>query len=421
MFEKSFVKYARAIWDENERRRMYKLHAAKTVAGGVFFLSLIVFVIIAYAFRSQIEAGDSAALTAVLIIILFICVASVVAVLVAEIVFNVKFSRILRRAPSEGEPPEFVSYRQKMAETKKRTAKAGVIPVLLMVAGFVCLVVMLLADFAINPGSERLTWIGITGIVLLGAFIVAAIIVSVVTTVKSASSENPAETDTEKEEKAIDEAQGREYIPSPKTDADSRMYRYMFPDEELRSEAERIRKKKSVAAFIAIIVFCAAFILVIVLLDAQQDNGGIAINDIIGFAFPGFVTALFISVLLVVLPFAPKLSALKKRQRAELESNPRYAKHLIVFDKYEAFRKGKGRIKYVFAGISLVLGYALAIAFPSLVWSMTCLIPLFAGALLHCKLLLEMRRETFPIEEEIDRDLAEKEKQAGSSSEGDLT
>lgn len=96
MFEKSFVKYARAIWDENERRRMYKLHAAKTVAGGVFFLSLIVFVIIAYAFRSQIEAGDSAALTAVLIIILFICVASVVAVLVAEIVFNVKFSRILR-------------------------------------------------------------------------------------------------------------------------------------------------------------------------------------------------------------------------------------------------------------------------------------------------------------------------------------
>ena len=75
----------------------------------------------------------------------------------------------------------------------------------------------------------------------------------------------------------------------------------------------------------------------------------------------------------------------------------------------------------MFAGISLVLGYALAIAFPSLVCSMTCLIPLFAGALLHCKLLLEMSRETFPIEEEIDRDLAEKEKQAGSSSEGDLT
>lgn len=398
MFKKWFAKYARAVSDERERELLYKWYRAKTVVSIIFYVLGILAYVLALALEPYINQKWA---IIVLAVVLFSWVGFATASLCLWLSFKSMYKSILNRPAYPGEMPEVTSYRQKVVQDKKSTFKslwwAWVIFGICVVGFIACMVVEAIQ----NPDGETVGTLGtVSFFVLLAGALTIALAYIINATIKQQQGKT-FEQQTEGEASKIDQAQGRKHEYNVQSDPNLQTFKYIFPNKQLYDEAEAVRKKYSKIITIGVIVFATIAIIGTIILVASQSIFG---KNITGYAMPVAFTAICGSAIIFSLPLKFKMDDVEKRQKAELETNPDYAKNLEWYRLYENFHKFKGKIYLIFHAVSLVLSWVLAILFPSSAWSLLSIVPMVIGLIINNKLVKELRQKAIPIEREIDRE-----------------
>lgn len=182
-------------------------------------------------------------------------------------------------------------------------------------------------------------------------------------------------------------------------DKNMRSLDYLFPEPSLRARAQTLRRQYTKAVYIGFCVGLAvgmAVLLVLQLpiaLDAEAD----------GWAFPLVIGCAFVFGMCAGVPFLIKLAKVEKRNVAMLEREPRYADNLLIYRKYEAHSKGRGRIPTALYLASIVLGVLLAALIPAQPVSVVAAILLIVGAALNNHFVKKLRLSVIPIEAKIDQ------------------
>lgn len=182
-------------------------------------------------------------------------------------------------------------------------------------------------------------------------------------------------------------------------DKNLRSLDYLFPEPTLRARAQTLRRQYTKAVYIGFCVGLAvgmAVLLVLQLpiaLDAEAD----------GWAFPLVIGCAFVFGMCAGVPFLIKLAKVEKRNVAMLEREPRYADNLLIYRKYEAHSKGRGRIPTALYLASIVLGVLLAALIPAQPVSVVAAILLIVGAALNNHFVKKLRLSVIPIEAKIDQ------------------
>lgn len=189
-------------------------------------------------------------------------------------------------------------------------------------------------------------------------------------------------------------------------DKNLRSLDYLFPEPSLRAQAQTLRRQYTKAVYIGFCVGLAvgmAVLLVLQLpiaLDAEAD----------GWAFPLVIGCAFVFGMCAGVPFLIKLAKVEKRNVAMLEREPRYADNLLIYRKYEAHSKGRGRIPTALYLASIVLGVLLAALIPAQPVSVVAAILLIVGAALNNHFVKKLRLSVIPIEAKIDQAASDGEK-----------
>ena len=189
-------------------------------------------------------------------------------------------------------------------------------------------------------------------------------------------------------------------------DKNLRSLDYLFPEPSLRARAQTLRRQYTKAVYIGFCVGLAvgmAVLLVLQLpiaLDAEAD----------GWAFPLVIGCAFVFGICAGVPFLIKLAKVEKRNVAMLEREPRYADNLLIYRKYEAHSKGRGRIPTALYLASIVLGVLLAALLPAQPVSVVAAILLIVGAALNNHFVKKLRLSVIPIEAKIDQAASDGEK-----------
>lgn len=189
-------------------------------------------------------------------------------------------------------------------------------------------------------------------------------------------------------------------------DKNLRSLDYLFPEPSLRARAQTLRRQYTKAVYIGFCVGLAvgmAVLLVLQLpiaLDAEAD----------GWAFPLVIGCAFVFGMCAGVPFLIKLAKVEKRNVAMLEREPRYADNLLIYRKYEAHSKGRGRIPTALYLASIVLGVLLAALVPAQPVSVVAAILLIVGAALNNHFVKKLRLSVIPIEAKIDQAASDGEK-----------
>lgn len=197
-------------------------------------------------------------------------------------------------------------------------------------------------------------------------------------------------------------------------DKNMRSLDYLFPEPTLRARAQTLRRQYTKAVYIGFCVGLAvgmAVLLVLQLpiaLDVEAD----------GWAFPLVIGCAFVFGMCAGVPFLIKLAKVEKRNVAMLEREPRYADNLLIYRKYEAHSKGRGRIPTALYLASIVLGVLLAALIPAQPVSVVAAILLIVGAALNNHFVKKLRLSVIPIEAKIDQAASDGEK---TEQEGDGT
>ena len=182
-------------------------------------------------------------------------------------------------------------------------------------------------------------------------------------------------------------------------DKNLRSLDYLFPETSLRARAQTLRRQYTKAVYIGFCIGLAvgmAVLLVLQLpiaLDAEAD----------GWAFPLVIGCAFVFGMCAGVPFLIKLAKVEKRNVAMLEREPRYADNLLIYRKYEAHSKGRGRIPTALYLASIVLGVLLAALIPAQPVSVVAAILLIVGAALNNHFVKKLRLSVIPIEAKIDQ------------------
>ena len=182
-------------------------------------------------------------------------------------------------------------------------------------------------------------------------------------------------------------------------DKNLRSLDYLFPEPSLRARAQTLRRQYTKAVYIGFCIGLAvgmAVLLVLQLpiaLDAEAD----------GWAFPLVIGCAFVFGMCAGVPFLIKLAKVEKRNVAMLEREPRYADNLLIYRKYEAHSKGRGRIPTALYLASIVLGVLLAALIPAQPVSVVAAILLIVGAALNNHFVKKLRLSVIPIEAKIDQ------------------
>ncbi len=182
-------------------------------------------------------------------------------------------------------------------------------------------------------------------------------------------------------------------------DKNLRSLDYLFPEPSLRARAQTLRRQYTKAVYIGFCVGLAvgmAVLLVLQLpiaLDAEAD----------GWAFPLVIGCAFVFGMCAGVPFLIKLAKVEKRNVAMLEREPRYADNLLIYRKYEAHSKGRGRVPTALYLASIVLGVLLAALIPAQPVSVVAAILLIVGAALNNHFVKKLRLSVIPIEAKIDQ------------------
>ncbi len=397
MFKKRFAKYARAVSDDREREWLYRKYRRKTVVSIIFYALCAVLIALSIALGPHME--QDFALTAMGAVSLA-WIGFAIANLCLWISFVRTYSRILKRPASSGEMPEVTAYRQKAAEDKKTTFRQLWWAWLIFGICVVVFTVCMIAQTVENPDGE---WPGAFGDVsfwvLLAGSLTLAMAYIINGTLKQQNG-NTFEQKTEGEAKIIDTAQGREHEYNLRADANLQTFKYIFPNKQLYSQAEKIRKKYSKILTLGVMLSAVpALVAAVIFLSSEAIFG----NNIVGYAIPVSVSVIFATAIIFAQPLNRKLSAVEKLQKAQLESTPEYAKNLEWYKLYEGFNKFKGKIFLIFIAVSVVLGWVLAIAFPSSYLSCFLFVPMAIGLIVNNRLVRDLRKEAIVIEREIDK------------------
>lgn len=396
MIEKWFAKYARAVSDDRERERLYKKFRAKTVVSTIFSVLFIVMIALAYVFEPYIEQEWA---LIIMTVIIFAWIGFGIANMCLWISFRRTYNLIIHRSAYSGEMPEVTAYRQKVVDDKKSTFKklwwAWVIFGICIVGFIVCMVMETIQ----NPDGEEFgVWEMVSFFVLLAGSLTIAFAYIIHNIIQQQQGKT-FEQQTEYEVNAIDKAQGRKHEYDLQADPNLQTYKYLFPNKQLYAEAEGIRKKYFKATTIGITVLSVISVVVVLLLQVPGILSG---NTVPSYVVPLVFTLLCGSVILFSLPMNNKLTAVEKKQKAELASNPAYALNLQWYSLYEKFQKFKGKVLPILLAFSMVLGWVLAIIFPDSAWVLLMFIPMVGGLFIHNKFVKELRQEAIPIEREID-------------------
>ena len=182
-------------------------------------------------------------------------------------------------------------------------------------------------------------------------------------------------------------------------DKNLRSLDYLFPEPSLRARAQTLRRQYTKAVYIGFCIGLAvgmAVLLVLQLpiaLDVEAD----------GWAFPLVIGCAFVFGMCAGVPFLIKLAKVEKRNVAMLEREPRYADSLLIYRKYEAHSKGRGRVPTALYLASIVLGVLLAALIPAQPVSVVSAILLIVGAALNNHFVKKLRLSVIPIEAKIDQ------------------
>ncbi|MGN1372580.1 MAG: hypothetical protein ACI4VK_00875 [Candidatus Coproplasma sp.] len=398
MFKKWFAKYARAVSDEREREWLYKKYRAKTVVSIIFYALCVLLVVLALALEPYINQDWAVIIMAVVI---FLWIGFAIANLCLWLSFKSMYKSILNRPAYSGEMPEVTSYRQKVVQDKKSTVKslwwAWVVFGVCVVGFIACMAVEVIQ----NPNSDTF---GVWGIVSFFVLLAGALTIAFAYIINSAIKQQQGKTveqQTEGEASRIDQVQGRKHEYNVQSDPNLQTFKYIFPNKQLFDEAEAVRKKYSKVITTGVIVYSALAIVAVILLAASPSIFGI---NLLGYTMPVALTVIMVSTTLFSLPLKIKMYDVEKRQKEKLEADPDYAKNLEWYRISEDFNKIKGKILFIFIGVSVVLGWVLAVLFPSSAWSVLSFVPMIIGLVINNKLVNGLRQKLIPIEREIDRE-----------------
>ena len=394
MIKKGFVKYARAVSDEAERRRLYKKYVALIVA-----LIISCAMCLAVIGSAVILDKRSQENHIVLIIMEGVWIIVGIVALCLWLTFKRSYKAILKRPATQGEMPAVASYRQKamkdMLSTHKKLWWTWLV-LGICFAAFIACNIMLIKNF-----NNFSVWGYVSIFVLLAGFL-TVVLANPINRMFKQQQGTSFEQLTAKEAVVIDRAQGRTVKYDIHADANARedkMYEYLFPNVELRATANRERAKRTkILTVVGIIIAIIAVVAGGVLMYSERLFG----INICGYALPVALTVLFGGIITFSLATGGKLKAIEKRQKAELESNPAYAKNLEWYRLHKGFYKFKGRIILIFVAVGIALSWVLCVIFPSSWWSVLSVVPMVVGLVLNNIFVKNLRKKALVIEREID-------------------
>ena len=401
MFEKWFAKYARAVSDEGERRSLYKKYAAKIIALIVFYVLCAAALVGMIALENYLN--ESWALYTVTALLCTWVISGIVA-LILWLSFKRAYREILNRPARSGEMPEVASYRQKVAQDKKSTFRKLWWAWLVFGICAVVFIALIAVETIKTPDGEEMGVFGSVGTLVLLAGVLTLFFAYFINAVLKQQKGKAIEQQTASEAEAIDRAQGRKIKYELQADVNAgidKMYIYLFPDEELRerANAERKRRTKIMTPIIIILGVMSIAALVVFLRFG-----------LMGYPLPVMFTLLFGGTSLLSVCTGGKLKEIESEQKRELESNPEYAKNLEWYNLNDNFHKFNGKIYYICLAFAIVLGWVLAILFPYDAWSLFAFLPILIFIVFNNKMVKDMRQKVIPIENEIDRQNALREK-----------
>lgn len=410
MFERRFAKYARAISDEGEREWLYKKYRTKTIVSIIFYVLCVAVIAGALALNPYIEQDWALAVMTVLI---FAWIGFAVASLCLWISFKRTYSTILNRPSYAGEMPEVALYRQKVVKDKKSTFKKLWWAWLVFGICAVAFIALIAIDTIKNPDGEEMGVCGSVGTLLLLAGALTLFFAYLISAVLKQQKGKAIEQQTASEAEAIDRAQGRKIRYELQADVNAgidKMYTYLFPDEELRerAHAERKRRTKIMTPIIIILGVMSIAALVVFLRFG-----------LMGYPLPVMFTLLLGGTALLSVCTSGKLKAIESEQKKELESNPEYAKNLTWYNLNDNFHKFNGKIYFIFLAFSIALGWLLAILFPYEAWSLFAFVPILIFIVFNDKRVKALRPKVIPVEKEIDRQNAMREKACADTNTDD--
>ena len=401
MFAKWFAKYARAVSDEREREWLYNKYRTKTVVSIIFYVLCVAIIAGDLALNPYIEQDWALAVMTVLI---FAWIGFAVASLCLWISFKRTYSTILNRPSYAGEMPEVALYRQKVVKDKKSTFKKLWWAWLVFGICAVAFIALIAIETIKNPDGEEMGVCGSVGTLLLLAGALTLFFAYFISAVLKQQKGKAIEQQTASEAEAIDRAQGRKSTYDIRSDRNAqidKMYTYLFPDEELRERAHAERKRRTKIMTPIIIILGVMSIAALTLFLRF---------GLMGYPLPVMLTLLLGGTTLLSVCTGGKLKAIESKQKKELESNPEYAKNLEWYNLNDNFHKFNGKIYFIFLAFSIALGWLLAILFPYEAWSLFAFVPILIFIVFNNKMVKDLRQKVIPVEKEIDRQNAMREK-----------
>lgn len=180
--------------------------------------------------------------------------------------------------------------------------------------------------------------------------------------------------------------------------AKQKEYYYLFPDPELRKEAEKLSKDYGIqlvcsaiaSAVMAIVIICVCC------------TGWVFQVRLLGFACPIFIgVTLSLTVLASLQPLA-KLAKVEKAQKEALKKDPKYEKNLLLYQKYDSFTKARGKTVIIAALISFAVSLVIGALMPDKLWSAAGFLPMVGGVAFSNRFYAGFRQSAEQIQREID-------------------
>lgn len=217
MFERWFAKYARAVSDERERKRLYKKFCAKIISFIVFYVVCLAVIVEVFALSDMLDEGQPSATIAFAATLILWLVCAIVT-LILWLNFRSAYNRILERPASEGEMPEITQYRRKVAVNRIDMLKSIWWAWAAFAAGILLFTVFIAIEGGLNPdGGEFGVW-GYSAFVALISGCLVLFFGLFFFALKRMQKGQSIEQPTEEEEKAIDDAQGRKHYYTLQSD-----------------------------------------------------------------------------------------------------------------------------------------------------------------------------------------------------------
>lgn len=419
----SFVKYAAAMTDGKEKKKLRSLYVARIVLpivgaaayiAAAFLASLLIVgaVLSSYYGRHGDPEQDmgggglSPVLTASYwgsLILYLAALGCVVAFVAVSVSFFVRVRRLIRRPAAEGEPVEVVEYRKKLAAYKNAEIKDISWSFFAFSAGSVVFVIMnVVAMFFYRD-------IFSVASVLFVSFIVMRLIVIAVFS-REHSSEARDLNIAARQTVGIDTSHEMRWSSGEKDE----FTLYVYPSYDLLNEVKRL-KKTSKKRFLIVLAVSAAVAVVSAAIDIRWFA-----QSFLRYLLSLLLIGSFLAEHFALRPFEKKKKALDETARAMLVSDEKYGLNLKLFDKYSAFSKRSRIVMTVSCIVSAALSVYYALAHVSYVNYLLCLAIVVVAFLVRDLTYIVFLKSIIPIEREIDEITAPQKAQTLSAEPDDL-